>query len=170
MTQKEKARAYDEALKRANGLLELLGNDDRNATVGNIKIVFPELADAEEDGVKGEIFKHFAWCEENGYASKEEVGRWKDWIEKNEKFEWEHNDKMVLEFVINATSNRYPLDMYAINWLKSLRRKVNWKPTKEQMNHLNRVVEELRRQHEISVGGVTDYGVLKSLYDNLKAL
>jgi hypothetical protein len=55
MTQEEKAKAYDEALERARGLLEIVKEDKVEITEEDVKSLFPELRESENERIRKEL-------------------------------------------------------------------------------------------------------------------
>lgn len=47
---------------------------------------------------------------------------------------------------------------------------VPWKPSEEQIKCLEMIVGYLRLKHEVSTGGVSSYGIMKSFLKQLKEL
>ena len=86
MTTEEKAKAYDEALKRAKAVCDMYRNgwvDKSNLSMVDIEYVFPQLAESEDERIRKELMvfisqfapehlkvKYMAWLEKQ----KEEEG------------------------------------------------------------------------------------------------
>ena len=95
-----------------------------------------------------------------------------DWIESlkgryQSKQEWSEEDESIMEAIVEGLKamqssfhfiSSVKLDS-AIDWLKSLRPQNNWKPSNEQIEALKDVRE-----------GVFRFGILESLYNDLKKL
>ena len=80
------------------------------------------------------------------------------------KQEWSEEDERNLnDAILFIETGTYSLDKDSlINWLKSLKSQSQWKPSDEQMNLLEELVEDNNQRHF--------YTVLKSLYEQLKKL
>lgn len=53
MTESEKAKAYDEALKRAKAILKVA--DNRQESLDYVSTIFPELAESEDEKIRKEL-------------------------------------------------------------------------------------------------------------------
>ena len=123
------------------------------------------------------IAKWIAWIEKQckNLTDKEmkellhteyEKGR-ADTIAEMQKPAWSNNEKLMLADIIEATerSNIFTEDYQRelVDWLKTLKQRNTWKPSKEQMLAL--------KDAEGVVGSLTIIGEqLKSLYQDLKKL
>lgn len=56
------------------------------------------------------------------------------WLEKQgaQKFAWSKEDEKMFERIIAASEAKYVLNQFEIDWLKSLKPQIQWKPTQEQ--------------------------------------
>ena len=80
MTQEEKARAYDEALKRAKAAMDIAA--DKDLVGGVARTIFPELKESEDERV---IRTLFSLCKDHDWlngATKEEC---LNWLEKQKE-------------------------------------------------------------------------------------
>ena len=137
MTQEEKARAYDEALKCAK--MYYKENKDYNA--GFLPIIFPELAKSEDEMIREAIIgiiKNSNIIDIN--VSEEKMIAYLE-KQKEQKPEWSEEDEEMLKDIIaeiEATKQYFfthdsegRAQMQArIEWLKSLR--PSWKPSEVQ--------------------------------------
>ena len=57
MTDKEKAKAYDEAIERANDILK--GYNPKEASKATINYIFPELAQSEDERIRKTLIENF---------------------------------------------------------------------------------------------------------------
>lgn len=78
----EKAKAYDEAIKRVENIKTGKHETTFMFTEGLFEYVFPELKESEDGNIRKEIIAHIKWCEDGGYCSKEELKRWITFLEK----------------------------------------------------------------------------------------
>ena len=82
-------------------------------------------------------------------------------IKKGEKpAEWSDEDENYLQSAENACEYQYGKNTSTILWLKSLKYRATWKPSKEQMEALDDALNEQG----------FDYNYLNSLYEQLKKL
>ena len=81
MTDKEKAKAYDEAIKRAKQLyVDGMPQISRNTT----EYIFPELKESEDERIREEIID-FIYDKTNTYELREKSNSWLAWLEKQGK-------------------------------------------------------------------------------------
>lgn len=84
MTQEEKARAYDEAIKRANQMLSIGKTDARDHKV--VLSFFPELAESDDERIREDIIQFlYAWRRDS------KVERWLAWLEKQNHVAHKYN-------------------------------------------------------------------------------
>jgi hypothetical protein len=220
MTTEEKAKAYDEAIERANSLLS--GNQLGNAWIYKL---FPELKKSEDEIFKEllynliisndytssskEIFSIYgktkedciAWIEKRGektepiegfnteferqishliasiinkeYAYTEEFVKWTsnallNYAKKQDVQNpaWSEEDDETLNSILNDLSQGVIPDDEDMQWLKSFKERFsqpNWKPSKEQMDALDKAKNSPANYYDIRLG-------LQSLYNDLKKL
>jgi len=80
-TIEEKAKAYDEALERARGLMEGMQEEKCDAQIEDIKNIFPELIESEDERIKRSLinyFKNFNLTTFNGLNPTDIIA----WLEK----------------------------------------------------------------------------------------
>lgn len=137
MTQEEKAKAYDEAIKRAKDAL----NDGTisNNTIAYLQDVFPVLKESEDERIRKDLI---AFLEDIWYFGKNtnfdkwdksDCSDWIDWLEKQgeQKPAWSEKDERNLQGIIDeikANKNAapdYDLATYDrfLSWLESLKDK-----------------------------------------------
>lgn len=91
----------------------------------------------------------------------------KDRVQPQHNQAWSEEDEAYKLFAISAVEYYYdeenPLQKAIVNWLKSLKDRLSWKPSKEQMDALLGVMVE-------SGYNYIDYNILESLYNDLKKL
>jgi hypothetical protein len=81
----EKAKAYDEALKRASNLYKDAVEMENNMTTKTCEIIFPELSESEDERIRKDIIfyiKAIANNENISPDSKKECKTWIAWLEK----------------------------------------------------------------------------------------
>lgn len=81
MTQEEKAKAYDEALERANKELQVCGSTDCDAAKQIFRF-FPELNESEDERIRQELITH---CRNTRCVTEEGaegIAKWIAWLEK----------------------------------------------------------------------------------------
>ena len=104
------------------------------------------------------------------YEDKQDIEAWleslKNRVQPQVK-EWSEEDDAYKIFAISAVEDYYdeenPLQKAIVDWLKSLKDRMSWKPSKEQMDALLGVMVE-------SGFNYIDYNTLESLYNDLKKL
>lgn len=143
----EKAKAYDEAIKRAKELLEIGLKDTRDKRV--VLSFFPELAESEDKKMI-QYFKDLApfdnaeeLYEKYGFSHKDAIA----WLEKKgeqKTDEWSEEDKKMIDTIIETikmsiedcdvddigTKARLSLEKER-DWLKSLKDRVQPQPQQQ---------------------------------------
>ena len=128
MTTAEKARAYDEAIRKLRGMMpnwERLSYNGKTFLQDLIYII-PELAESEDEKVRKELIKHLKelsdWKEDEVIPVKNPsyYRQWASWLEKQKPIEWSEED-----------DSRYSSCLYMVeretslyNWLKSLKERI----------------------------------------------
>ena len=180
MTDKEKAKKYDEALKRARQALDKIQPENRGV-IKLIKDAFPELKESEDERIRKDII-HYILYETKGTISEDTEHTWVKWLEKEKEqkpvpiscshgngtqAEWSEEDEdfinmLILHFNYLIDKGGDSVETYKsyIKKLKSLR--PSWKPSEEQMNGLAHAIN-------LDVYDAKRYG-LDSLYNDLKKL
>lgn len=143
----EKARAYDEALRKAKEALDSLGDnyicnhltkDDIREMYANF---FPELIETEDERIRQELISLFRDCSNgrNHPYNSSDSKRWLAWLEKqgekgtngNEReipnSSWSEEDEMRFNNIFTLLEE-LPLSQ---NWLKSLKDRVKPQPKQE---------------------------------------
>jgi len=172
LSTEEKAKRYDEVIKVAKSNYETIVQMDNDCTFAKEGIVntfhhmFPELKEIEDERMRKELIRAFKslntikiW---NGIERVDIL----EWLEKQgeQKPAWSEEDEMNLrrlmlylscrEKIIPEVKSKYT------DWFKSLKDRHTWNPSDEQMEALKGVVQE----------GVFRFGILESLYQDLKKL
>lgn len=130
MTPEEKAKAYDEALERTRGLLEGMEEGGYFATLEDVKEIFPELAEPEDERIRKEIISHLQHeYVVKRYVSDVEYDRWIAWLEKQDKSKWTDEDEESMQHCCGAVA---AADYYTLedkeemaNWLVSLKQRIH---------------------------------------------
>jgi hypothetical protein len=90
MTTEQKAKAYDEALKRASNLHKDAVEMENNMTTKTCEIIFPELKESEYERIRKEIIAFLKENLETGRAdetwSLSGLKRWIAWLEKQDEY------------------------------------------------------------------------------------
>lgn len=89
MTQEEKARAYDEALKRSKAAIDVAA--DKDLVEGVVKTIFPQLQESEDERIRKEII-HYILYKANGVSEKQEH-EWIAYLEKQKEQKPANNNK-----------------------------------------------------------------------------
>ena len=170
MTQEEKAKAYDEALKKLHEIITMDNHPVLPKEIG--AFLFPQLAENEKEKTKIEIIQFFRDAS-NGKTrviNSNTFAEWADYLENKEEqrsAEWSEEDEDYLGAVKTAVydyfDEGYAEEIY--NRLKSLRPQPRWKPSGEQMKALEDVIK-----CELSAGMYARAGILLTLQNDLKKL
>ena len=178
MTDKEKAKAYDEALERAKAMIDDLRKGEDILAVSDLEAMFPELRESEDERIRKELI-NFILYKAKG-VSEEQEHSWVTYLEKQKEQkptnsekpkEWSEEDVAMIKRVIERIEAEIQygdaLTMaygnQEIAWLKSLR--PSWKPSKEQMQYLLAVINNPN-----NAGAESCHLTLGSLYNDLKKL
>lgn len=157
MTQEEKARAYDEAIKRAKDAL----NDGTisNNTIAYLQDVFPELKESEDDRMRKGLITFleqvFYFGKNTNFDKwdKSDCSDWIAWLEKKreKKQEWSEDDENEFNHIIhilNLAEEEQEIKGYnnligTVDWFKSLKDKIQLKQSnKSQAKPVLETVDE----------------------------
>jgi len=123
MTQEEKAKAYDKAIRIAEALYK--ASESMSACNVIIETIFPELKESEDERIRKEIID-FIYDKTNTYELREKSNSWLAWLEKQgeqKSDEWSEEDENffndTLAFLKDTKS---ALDH--VDWLKSLKQRI----------------------------------------------
>lgn len=137
MTQEQKAKAYDEAIERAEKALEVLGTDKCEGA-RQIFSLFPELRESEDERIRKGIIKMIYDIaggfpfEKHGIIKKEALA----WLEKQgQKPAWSEEDEAhinsIIAYLIDYKIFVYEEDINVANgvqkeldWLVSLKQRI----------------------------------------------
>lgn len=147
-TIEEKAKAYDEALDRAKVYWETDNDNTLDIKArGTMEHLFPELKESENEKIRKEIM---SYIKSSGAITNKQ---WIAWLEKQDgrkPAEWSEEDEkmyrglMAVCDVWSTASSFYPKENEDVerlkNWLKSLKTRITWKPSDEQIIELRRVI------------------------------
>ena len=127
MTQEEKAKAYDKALKRAKDV-HTYYCDDREQ-LRKIESIFPELRKSEDERIKEELITLIQGYEKGCYVaiSPSKIKEFTTWLEKQgkRKSEWSEEDR-TMAFTLMRDVDQMPYYVSKegknerIGWLNSL--------------------------------------------------
>ena len=130
MTQEEKAKAYDEAIKKLRSL-----HDDYDTISTLIEVkeeleeIFPELKETEDEKIRKELLEH---CKNQAKPYIDtgnkcpQIQSWIAWLEKQgeqKPVEWNEEDDYMLESIISDFYGGHKSSIGQDKWLKSLREK-----------------------------------------------
>ena len=99
MTEKEKAKAYDEALKKASAAHK---DEDRHLKA-TLERIFPELKEGDDERIKRNCI-HFLELQKQHHAATFEIEECIDWLEKQDDMYKVSSDKQEWR-----TSTEHPL-------------------------------------------------------------
>ena len=170
----QKAKAYDKAIERAK----------QHCADYVVETIFPELKESEDERIRRALidclqYMKVNYCIPSRYTSKQ-YDTWIAWLEKQgkQKSAWSEEDEVGLGDAMWAIEQARTIakdenDMgnlwCAERWLKSIKDRYTWKPSDEQMNALNYVVN-LMASSERPTENDLYYNILKSLRQQLKKL
>lgn len=138
MTQEEKAKAYDEAIKRTKDAL----NDGTisNNTIVYLQDVFPELKDSEDERIRKDLITFleqvFYFGKDTNFDKwdKSDCSDWIVWLEKKreKKQEWSEDDENEFNHIIhilNLAEEEQEIKGYnnligTVDWFKSLKDRI----------------------------------------------
>lgn len=166
----QKAKAYDEAIERANSLLS--SNELGNAWIYKL---LPELKESEDERIRKAMIDYFKWNPDgqllNEFSNREVFA----WLEKQsgQTPAWSEEDEIIRKSLINMVEKFYGSckDKSARNrftyWLNSIKDRVQpqsqWKPSVEQIYSLDRALHFYGK-------GTAVYDSVKELLEQLKKL
>ncbi len=146
----EKAKAYDDLLVKLQKAKE--DNDvcdDRYCCV--IDAIVPELAEPEDERIRKTLVAFFTdWHKTRSHCWGISVPEILDWLENQaeQKHAWDENDEACANMILRGLEqDKIDSPDYSrffarlIDWLKSLKERRAWKPTVEQMDALNYVIQ-----------------------------
>lgn len=152
MTDKEKIRAYDEALERAKKLHEDAITLQLEQDIKDYEYIFPELAESKDERIRKEFCKDI-WT----YIPNEKAHKYIAWLEKQvkQKPKWSEEDERIRKALvchISKISTEIPVGaLHRINgvdipdilaWLeKQGEKKSKWSEEKV-LNFINSLPEE----------------------------
>lgn len=174
----EKAKRYDEAIKKFDVILNLnTVKESGTIFTDDVRKILSELAESEDEKIRKAIIKIVKKDEErigvNAHLRKLQ------WLEKqgekgtngNEReipnSAWSEEDERKLNDVIRIIENSgnvQSIREHYASWLKTLKPQKQWKPTKEQLIALEGTVDYLNESNN------EDYEVMYSLLEQLKKL
>lgn len=173
MTDKEKARAYDEALERARKLREQVLNNELLGFPDQFTEIFPELRESEDERIRKEIVSVI----QKHYPNTPESYRWISWLEKqkeqkpNNNFlsieqqmeaamiairggmssksqEWSEEDEEIWNHIIDCAESRAWIPFNEISWLVAHKPQFYWKPSDEQMLALEDTLSDMPEHYK----------------------
>lgn len=159
LSTEEKAKRYDELLvKLQEAKVDNDICDERYCCV--IDDIVPELKESEDERIKKQIIGFLKEFEYDHYRSLD-FSSWIDWLEKQDDANKEY-------WRGYREGKKEILDKYA-KLEKQGEQKTTWKPTEEQIEALEHLLETIRR-HEYSYFHEEKFLLLHSLLEQLKEL
>ena len=85
MTTEQKARAYDEALKRAKAAIDIAA--DKDLVGGVVRTIFPQIRESEDDRIRKELIEFIKWSVDRHFMRQDfhQAKRPSEWIAYLEK-------------------------------------------------------------------------------------
>ena len=85
------------------------------------------------------------------------IESFKGYIQPHSKQEWTEEDERIYQSIIDDTVQENQLDDKQINWLKLLKQRYGWKPSKEQIIALRWVLNNIPyNKHKEEISGLLD--------------
>ena len=160
LTIEQKAKAYDEALEKAKSW----HTDAQIDFKKSLETLFPELAESEDERIRKLCEALVRTCFTSELCTKEEKDECIAWLEKQgQKSAWSEEDEERLKSCLNILQAKGIMgvtETVNTKWLKSLKDKCTWKPSKEQLKFLQHYADQNNY----------DGTVLTSLLNDLKKL
>ena len=194
MTQEEKARAYDEALERAQKATRA-GSD---VAMDIVQYIFPQLAESEDERIRKALVWHLkadvdfvsngvtkaeclAYLEKQKPAEVDEstkrlndnwMKQYFDDYKERKPAEWSEEDEEMIKMILgdlewerrNTTVDK-DIRLYDEKIAWLKSLKPHWKPSEVQLNYLLILADYFE-----SEGGTSNAKSLRELYENLKKL
>lgn len=175
---KEEHDRYEEMCKAEQMRLDQLASwygslpDGDEKQFEKLEEIFPELAEDKDEKIRKEIYENIRINNPKEFADK-----YIAWLEKHkeqkpveQKATWSKEDEETLNSAISFVEHSAFTSIgkgrnYVISWLKSLKDRVAWRPTEEQMKALGDAIFDAEYDHRL-----TEMGALLSLDKDLKKL
>ena len=123
-----------------------------------------QLPGIEDQGIPGKYFIPVDWVD-----ACERYGKWE--IVAKKPAEWSEEDENVYKTIMDDFNGITPMSkaykLKAADFLKSLRPQPHWKPTEEQMEALNEIVDILAASPFLHQNDYL-FNILKGLREELK--
>ncbi len=134
MTQEEKAKRYDEAIKKAKSKIK--NDKDHVLYEDDIIEIFPELKESEDEMIRKALIDGFKRYDDGGLFNGCLVREILAWLEKQgkQKPTWSEEDETRLTNTIIMLKEGASLHFNkkditkTVDWLKSLKDRYSWKP------------------------------------------
>ena len=163
LTDKEKAKAYDNVVSKLRKFMQQGVNP--LITSNDVQDFFPELKESEDEMIVEVLLNYF-----KDYKTQEEIGIKTfngiptddiiDWLEKQgekKPAEWSDEDEAFLMAAIKTCLENYGQHSEIAIWLKSLKQRYIWKPSKEQVVALRWVLNNIPyNKHKEEISGLID--------------
>lgn len=170
---------YEQALERARQFSEKPYLED---SAGIVEYIFPELKESEGEKIRKvqlDYWRSVGGKEWHGVPVQETI----TWLERqgSQTHAWCEEDERMRQYVVNEL--RFVKELvndpnYAVNvegvekeidWMESLKDRINWKPSDEQMDALQYVCRNLNPPLSDKLGW-DSIKTLESMYHDLKKL
>lgn len=163
----EKAKRYDAAIERAKKVLLDCTPEERNV----VEYISPELKSSEDERIRKKLIYLIEMSRDyGGYAvQKDDAEKMLAWIKKQDEQNpaWSEEDEIKLTiaqtFIRNTSLiGNDELKESTIDWLKELKERYIWKPSKEMLEALYKAIpNNVKEMSE-------DEMLLDKLYQGLK--
>lgn len=166
MTIEEKAKAYDEAIAKAQKELQTCGSTDCDAA-RQIYRFFPELKESKDEMIRkmcmrylDREYQHCSFADD-----KKNIEKCIAWLEKQSKSKWSEKDENFFANICSIIDTDRNFTEFAKRrckeWLESLKDRVQlqnmWKPSKEQIVALRWILNNIPyNKHKEEISGLLD--------------
>lgn len=130
----EKAKRYDEAIKRAKAMIKVAANQDES--IGFANTIFPELNESEDEKIRKTLIEYFNVYPKDYYGAlkKSHIIAWLEKQGEKKPIEWKDSDEKYLFWAllsiqkdiaaseINGINTKDLND--CVRWLYSLKQRI----------------------------------------------
>ena len=124
-TIEQKAKAYDKALSKARIWQNRLNDSGDKDYADELNYIFPELAESDGENIRKSLLR---WLQSNSYTSIAgiQINDVIDWLKKQgeQTPAWSGEDERICQSIMDDTVQENQLDSKQINWIKSLKSRV----------------------------------------------
>jgi hypothetical protein len=147
-------KKHREDLESAKDWLAIAKENDNKIAIQIIEKFFPDLKESEDERIRYSLMSFLNSLSETEVPSKEEFRKWWYWLEKQgeQKPSWSEEDEKIYQSIIDDTVQENQLDDKQINWLESLKDRVQPQPkqewSEEDRKHIDNIISLLNQAKE----------------------